>query len=124
MGTTYANLRNQVLGGDPAAAGKFSLARKRKSGRAREYLLRAQCIARVGETREDVLVRNARVILQDIGFAPPVGHQPDHEFDRKSRAANDRLPSEHFGRERDARMLHHELLATPFSELTLYEPGV
>src|SRR5580704_12399764 len=57
MGTTYANLRNQVLGGDPAAAGKFSLARKRKSGRAREYLFRAQCIARVGETRATIPLR-------------------------------------------------------------------
>ena len=77
-----------------------------KSGRARKHFLRAQCIASIGETREDVVARNTWIILQDIGFAPPVGHQADHEFDGKSRAAYDRFAGEHVGRKRDARMIH------------------
>lgn len=65
-----------------------SFAKKRKSGGAREYLFRAQGIACVGETRDNIVVWNARIILQDIGFASSVGRQSDHEFDRKSRPAN------------------------------------
>ena len=42
-------------------ARKFSWARKRISGYAREYLLRAQRIARVGKTRDDVVVRSSVV---------------------------------------------------------------
>jgi hypothetical protein len=52
-----------------AALGKFSLARKRISGCAREYLLRAQGIARIGKTRDDVVVGHPRVIPEDIGLA-------------------------------------------------------
>src|SRR4029450_5389086 len=80
-----------------AAPGKFSLARKRLSGCAREYLLRAQRIARIGKTRNDVVVGNPWVIPEDIGLAPSVGHQPDHEFDRQPCPADDRFVDEHVG---------------------------
>jgi hypothetical protein len=36
---------------------KFSLARNAKSGRAWKHFFRAQCIASIGETGEDVVVR-------------------------------------------------------------------
>src|SRR5262249_34885532 len=69
-----------------AAPGKFSLARKRISGCAREYLSRAERIARIGKTRDDIVVGNTRVIPEDIGLAPSVRHQADDEFDFESRA--------------------------------------
>ena len=84
-----------------------------KSGRARKHFLRAQCIASIGKTREDVLVRNTWIILQNIGFAPSVGHQADHEFDGKSRAAYDGFAREHVRRKRDARMIHDGWLSDP-----------
>jgi hypothetical protein len=70
------------VSGSAAAPGKFSLARKRISRCAREYLLRAQRIARIGKACDDVVVGNSRVIPEDIGLAPPIGHQSDYEFDR------------------------------------------
>src|SRR6266404_1042365 len=97
-----------------AAPGKFSLARKRISGCVREYPLRAQYIARIGKTRDDVIVSNPRVIPEDVGLAPSVGHQPDHEFDRQPCPTDDRFAEEHVGGERNARMLDHGRLATPF----------
>ena len=42
-------------------------------------------MACVGKTRDDV------------GFAPAIGHQADHEFDRKARVADNGLAGEHFG---------------------------
>jgi hypothetical protein len=59
-----------------AAPGKFSLARKRISGCAREYLLRAQRVARISEARDDVVVRDARVIPQDLGLVHPSAIKP------------------------------------------------
>src|SRR5882757_5271986 len=106
-----------------AAPGKFSLARKRILGRAREYFLRAQRIACVGKTSDDVVVGNTWVIPEDIGLAPSVGHQADHEFDRNPRPADDRFAGEHVGGERNARMLRHGRLALRFSRLTLLEFG-
>lgn len=41
-----------------AAAGKFSLARKRMSGCAREYFLRVQRVAGIRETGDDIVVRD------------------------------------------------------------------
>jgi hypothetical protein len=55
-----------------------------------------------------------RIILQDIGFAPPVGHQPDHEFDRKPRPPNGRFGGEHLGRECNSRS-SAIVVATSFS---------
>src|SRR5882672_2246943 len=55
-----------------AAPGKFSLARKRMSGRARVYLLSTQHVARVGKTRDDVIVRDIRVVGEDIRLAPTI----------------------------------------------------
>lgn len=98
-----------------AAPGKFSLARKRISGCVREYPLRAQYIARIGKTRDDVIVSNPRVIPEDIGLAPSVGHQPDREFDRQPCPTDDRLADEHVGGERNARMLDHGRLDTPLA---------
>ena len=95
---------------------EFSLARKRISSCAREHLLRAQRIARIRKTRDDVFMRNTRVVAKDIGLAPSVGHKADHEFNRKPRPADDRFASEHAGGERNARMLRHRRSATPFSE--------
>src|SRR6266436_6535483 len=106
-----------------AAPGKFSFARKRISGCAREYFLRAQRIARIGKTRDDIVVSNPRVIPEDIGLAPSICHQPDHEFDRQPCPTDDRFADEHVGGERDTRMLDHGRLATPFSGLTLHEPS-
>src|SRR5713101_3729148 len=90
-----------------AAPGKFSFARKRISGRAREYLLGTQRVARIGQARNDVVMRHIGVVCQDLGFVPSVGHQSDHELDGKARAADDRLASQHFRVERNARMLSH-----------------
>jgi len=84
-----------------------------KSGRARKHFLRAQCIASIGETGEDVVVRNTWIILQNIGFAPSVGHQADHEFDGNSRAAYDGFAREHVRRKHDARMIHDGWLSDP-----------
>jgi hypothetical protein len=58
-------------------------------------------------------VRNTRIILQNIGFAPSVGHQADHEFGGKSRAAYDGFAGEHVRRKRDARMIHDGWLSDP-----------
>jgi len=93
------NTTPQVRGStDPRANSPKSLSKVSK--------IRAQCIASIGETREDVVARNTWVILQNIGFAPSVGHQADHEFDGKSRATYDGFADEHVGRKRDARMIH------------------
>jgi len=58
---------------------------------------RTQCIARIGKTRDDIVVGNARVIPEDVGFGPSVGHQADHEFDGQPRAADDRFAGDHIG---------------------------
>jgi len=58
-------------------------------------------------------VRNTWIILQNIGFAPSVGHQADHEFDGKSRAAYNGFAGEHVRRKRDARMIHDGWLSDP-----------
>jgi hypothetical protein len=55
-------------------------------------------------------VRNTQIILQNISFGPSVGHQADHEFDAKSRAAYDGFAGEQVGRKRDARMIHDGLI--------------
>jgi len=52
---------------------------------------------REGETRNNIVVCNGRVIRQNIGLGPSVGHQINHEFDRKPRSANDRFVGEHVG---------------------------
>jgi hypothetical protein len=49
---------------------------------ARETFLQAQRIAGIGEAGDNVIVHNARLILQDIGFAPSGGHQADHKYHR------------------------------------------
>ena len=83
------------------------------SGCARIDFLRAQRIARVVETRNNIVVCNARVIRQNIGLTPSVGHQTNHEFDRKPRSANDRFAGEHVGGQRNARMVGHGRWVTP-----------
>ncbi len=71
-----------LLAGTTAARGKVSLARKRISGCAREYLLRAQDIARIGKTRDDVVVGHPRVIPEDIGLRS--SSNPKHRFTARS----------------------------------------
>ena len=75
------------------------------SGCAREYFLRTQHIACIGETRDDVVMGNAGTVPQNIRLAPFISHQADHEFDRKARPADDRFAGQHFGNERNAGML-------------------
>src|SRR5437868_14268196 len=55
-----------------AAPGKFSLARKRMSGCAWEYLLRTQRIARIRKAGDDVVVSRARLMNQNLYVAPSV----------------------------------------------------
>ncbi len=56
------------------------------------------------------------VIPEDVDFAPPVRHQADHEFDGQPCPADDWLPSEHVGDERNAGMLRPGLLVAPLSD--------
>src|SRR5207245_2906973 len=84
-----------------AAPGKFSFARKRMSRCAWEYLLGTQCVACVGQARDDVVMRDAGVVSQYLGLVPAVGHQSDHELDGEARAADDRLASQHARVERN-----------------------
>jgi hypothetical protein len=35
----------------------------------------------MGETRDNVVMLDAGIVLQHVGFAPSIGHQADHEFD-------------------------------------------
>src|SRR5712691_5291263 len=79
-----------------AAPGKFSFARKRISGRAREYLLGTQRVACISQARDDVVMCDTRVVREYLRFVPPVGHQSDHELDSEPCAADDRLASQHF----------------------------
>jgi hypothetical protein len=46
---------------------------------------------RIGEAGEDVFMLYAGVIGDNLCLGPAVGQQFDYEFDRESRAANDRL---------------------------------
>src|SRR5882762_6236544 len=94
-----------------AAPGKFSLARKRISSCARKYLFRAQHIAGIGETGGNVFMRDARIIRQDLGLAPSVGHQSDHEFDRQPSTLDDWLADKHLGIHRNAGMTWQHGLA-------------
>lgn len=66
---------------ETAVPGKFSLARNRTSGSAREDLLGAKHVAGIRQAGENVVVRDARVILQNICFAPPFCHEADQELD-------------------------------------------
>jgi hypothetical protein len=90
-----------------AAPGKFSFARNRMSGRAGLHLLRAQCIACIGKTRDNVIVRDIWVMSENISLGPAIREQTDHKFHRKSGPTDHRLPSEHVGRHRNARMIRH-----------------
>src|SRR5712691_3622151 len=74
-----------------AAPGKFSFARKRISRCAREYLFGTQCVACIGQARDDVVMRDTWIVGQYLGFVPTVGHQSDHELDGEARAADDWL---------------------------------
>ncbi len=58
-------------------------------------------------------MRNTWIILQNIGFALSVGHQADHEFNGRSRAAYDGFAREHVRRKSDARMIHDGWLSDP-----------
>src|SRR5262249_60232190 len=96
-----------ALRAPPVEPGKFSFARKRILSFAREHLLRAQGVARIGKARNNILVGNSRVIRQNIGLGPSIGHQANHELDRNPRSANDRLADQYVGRERDAWVSGH-----------------
>src|SRR5713226_7960295 len=85
-----------------AVPGKFSLARKRISGRAGEDLFGTQRVTRICEAGDDVVVSYSGVIRHDVGFLPSVGHQSDHEFDRKPGPADDGLAGQHGRVERNA----------------------
>jgi len=78
-----------------AAPGKFSLARSRISGGAWEDLLRAQQIPRVSKARDYVVMGNAGVVGEDVGFTPSIGHQADYELQGKPRATDHRLAGEY-----------------------------
>src|SRR5215813_6048845 len=90
-----------------AAPGKFSLERERISGCAAKYFLRTQRVAGIGKASDEVVVHDPWVIGQNIAFAPTVGHQADHELDRKPGAVDDGLAGEHVRIECNARMLGH-----------------
>ena len=62
------------------APGKFLSARKRMSGCAWKYSFGTQGITRVGQTRNDIIVGQTRIVRQNVGFAQPIGHQANHEF--------------------------------------------
>src|SRR2546423_1023749 len=83
-----------------ALPGTFSLARKRIG--AWVDLFRFQQIARVGKARSDIVVRDARIIAQDVNLLPPVRHQANHKINRKARPADDRLAGEDIRIEHDA----------------------
>ena len=80
-----ANLiQNGVAPGRPRerrqrSRGNSRRARKRISGCSREYPLRAQRIAGICQTGDDVVVGDVRGTRQDIGLGPPVGRQTDDE---------------------------------------------
>ena len=91
-------------------AGTFSSARKRTSVGGWVNSLSAQRIARVSQTREDILARQPGIVGQNFGFAPSVREETDHEFDRQSGATNNGFTGQHRWIERDGRLFHvHEL---------------
>jgi hypothetical protein len=88
-----------------AARGKFSSARKRTSGRARENLLGAQNVARIGQAGDDIVERDTGIVVEDFGLAPAIGYQADDEFDGQPSAPDNRFAVENRRVERNARML-------------------
>src|SRR5262245_411887 len=94
-----------------AAPGKFSLARNRILRRAREHPLCAESIAGIGQAGENIVVGKAGVVRDDVGLAPPFGHQADDELDREPRAANHRFAGKNRRIKRNARMSDHGRMA-------------
>src|ERR1700726_325491 len=99
---THTTSYSAAMSAATALLGKFSLARKRISGCAGEDLFGAQRVTRICEAGHDVVVSYSGVIRHDVGFLPSVGHQSDHEFDRKPGPADDRLAGQHGRVERNA----------------------
>lgn len=63
------------------------------SGGARKDFLEHQCIARISEAGDDVVMGQAWIIGDNIGFGPTVGHQPDDKLDGQPRARTTGLPA-------------------------------
>jgi len=85
------------------------------SGGARKNSLRTQRLARISKAGEDGLVADPGIICENVRFAPSLGHQADHEFDRQAGAPNNRLPSQYLRVKRDARRLRGYGSTAPLS---------
>jgi hypothetical protein len=68
----------------------------------RVRLVLVRQMAGVGQTGEDILVREARVISKNVGFRFSRGQQVEDELHRQPRAADHRLSSQNLGINYDA----------------------
>jgi hypothetical protein len=58
-------------------------------------LLQAQDLAGIGQASQNIVPLEARVVLQNIFFAPTLGQQAENELDRQAGPLDDGLPREY-----------------------------